>query len=352
MYRARVKRAFNTSLALLSITAAGLVACSSTPETTSGTAGTGGSSSGTHASSSTGDTTSSSGGASSTSTSTATTGAGGGSTAMCNADAKFGDDRPVALHVPKSYSCDKGAPLVIMLHGYTVTSATEELYLNITAESDKRGFLYAHPDGTKDTQNNPFWNATDACCNFNASPVDDSAYLSKLIKDVEAAYHVDAKRVYLIGHSNGAFMSYRMACDHGDQIAGIASLAGAMYTDVTKCAAANPVSVLEIHGTADKTIVYEGGTVGFGQKAYPGATTSVGDWVTFDACGATPDTTAPALDLETTLAGSETHITSYAGCKSGTGVSLWTIQGGSHVPNFSSAFIPDVMDFLYAHPKP
>ena len=343
MYRGRVKRALITSLALLSITSAGLVACSSA-ESPPGTTGSGGSPGTTTASSSNGETTSSSGGASA-----ASTGTGGASTAACT-ETKFGDDRPVALHVPKSYSCNKGAPLVIMLHGYTVTSLTEELYLNITAESEKRGFLYAHPDGTKDLQSNPFWNATDACCNFNGSKIDDSAYISKIIKDVQAAYNVDPKRVYLFGHSNGAFMSYRMACDHGDQIAGIASLAGAMYSDVTKCAAKSPVSVLQIHGTADGTIAYDGGMLG--PNAFPGATTSVADWATIDGCAATPDTTAAPLDLDTGLAGSETHVSNYTGCKSGTAVSLWTIEGGSHIPSFSPAFIPGVMDFLYAHPKP
>jgi polyhydroxybutyrate depolymerase len=339
-----VKRAFLTSFALLSLTSAGLAACSSDPVTTSGTSGAGGSGGSTASSTSSTESTTSA----TSSTSTSTTGAGGASTAACT-ETKFGDDRPVQLHVPKTYACDKGAPLVIMLHGYTATSAIEELYLKITAESDKRGFLYAHPDGTKDSTNNQFWNATDACCNFNGSKVDDSAYISKLIKDVQAAYNVDAKRIYLIGHSNGAFMSYRMACEHGDQIAAIASLAGAMYTDVTKCPAATPVSLLEIHGTSDMTIDYNGGVIF--QNSYPSAETSVADWVTIDKCGTTPDTSAPPLDLEATIAGSETQITSYKGCKDGTGVSLWTIEGGSHIPNFGATFIPDVMDFLYAHPK-
>ena len=236
-----------------------------------------------------------------------------------------------------------------MLHGYTASGALEELYLNITAESNKRGFLYAHPDGTKSAAGEQFWNATDACCNFEGSKVDDSAYISKLIKDVQAAYNVDAKRIYLIGHSNGGFMSYRMACEHGDQIAAFASLAGAMYSDVTKCAAATPVSLLEIHGTADATIKYDGGSIG--PSTYPSAETSVANWVTFNKCGTTADTSAAPLDLETNLPGSETNITSYTGCQAGTGVALWTMKGGSHIPSFSDSFIPGVMDFLYAHPK-
>jgi polyhydroxybutyrate depolymerase len=341
-----VKRALLTSFAVLSLTSAGLAACSSDPGGTSTTTtGSGGGSGGSTASSSTASTATSS----TASASSSTSGTGGASAFACT-ETKFGDDRPVTLHVPKAYACNKGAPLVIMLHGYTATSAVEELYLHITAESDKRGFLYAHPDGTKDTQNNQFWNATDACCNFNGSKVDDSAYISKIITDVQAAYNVDPKRIYLIGHSNGAFMSYRMACEHGDQIAAIASLAGAMYTDVTKCAAATSVSLLEIHGTKDMTIDYNGGVI-FG-NSYPSAATSVSDWVGFNKCGTTPDTSAAPLDLETTIAGSETNITSYKGCKDGTGVSLWTIEGGSHIPNFSAAFIPGVLDFLYAHPKP
>ncbi len=332
------------SFAVLALTSAGLAACSSDPGETAATSTGSGGSGGTTAASTAGSTTATTGSSSSTSA-----GVGGNSSAVCT-ETKFGDDRPVNLHVPKSYDCDKGAPLVIMLHGYTASSTTEELYLNITAESEKRGFLYAHPDGTKDAQSNPFWNATDACCNFNGSKIDDSAYISKIITDVQAAYHVDPKRIYLFGHSNGAFMSYRMACEHGDQIAGIVSLAGAMYSDLTKCPAANAVSVLQVHGTADTVIAYKGGKLG--PNAFPGATTSVADWATIDKCDVMPDTTAAPIDLETSLAGDETQITNYTGCTSNTAVSLWTIQGGSHIPSFTSKFIPGAMDFLYAHPKP
>ncbi|MFS8065523.1 MAG: alpha/beta hydrolase family esterase, partial [Byssovorax sp.] len=293
-------------------------------------------------------TTGTGGSGASTATTTTSTSGTGSSSAACT-ETKFGGDRPVDLHVPTSYACDKAAPLVILLHGYGASGAIQELYFNLTAESNKRGFLYAHPDGTKNSEGKQFWNATDACCNFEGSKVDDSAYISKLIEDVQAAYNVDAKRIYLIGHSNGGFMSYRMACEHGDQIAGFASLAGAMNNDVTKCPAATPVSVLQIHGTADETVAYNGGK--FGPATYPSAETSVADWITFNKCGTTPDTSAAPLDLETTLAGSETKITSYTGCQAGTGVALWTMDGGSHIPTISQSFIPGVMDFLYAHPK-
>jgi pimeloyl-ACP methyl ester carboxylesterase len=71
-----------------------------------------------------------------------------------------------------------------------------------------------------------FWNATDACCNLYGATVDDSAYLTDLIKMISTQYTVDPRRVYLVGHSNGAFMSFRMACDHADIITAIAALNG------------------------------------------------------------------------------------------------------------------------------
>jgi polyhydroxybutyrate depolymerase len=262
-----------------------------------------------------------------------------------------GGDRPVTVHVPASYVAGVAAPLVILLHGYGASGSLQDLYFGMTAVSDARGFLYAAPDGTIDKDGRHFWNATDACCDLYATNVDDSTYVSSLIKQIQARYTVDPKRVFLVGHSNGAFMSYRMACDHADQIAAIASLAGATFSDTAKCTPSAPVSVLQIHGTADDTVLFDGGSIG--THSYPGAKTTVADWVTNDGCGTTADTSAPALDLDTQLAGAETTVTKYAsGCKPGGHAELWTIAGGAHLPSLSKSFSSSVIDFLFAHPKP
>jgi polyhydroxybutyrate depolymerase len=185
----------------------------------------------------------------------------------------IGGDRPVTVHVPASYIPGTAAPLVIVLHGYAVSGALQDLYFGMTAVSDARGFLYAFPDGTVDSDGKRFWNATDACCDLHATKVDDSTYVSSLITQIQARYTVDPKRIFLVGHSNGAFMSYRMACDHADQIAAIASLAGAMFSDVSKCAPSQPVSVLQIHGTADDTVLFDGDQIA--GQGYPGAKTTI-----------------------------------------------------------------------------
>jgi polyhydroxybutyrate depolymerase len=268
----------------------------------------------------------------------------------------FGGSRPVQLYVPSGYT-GAPTPLVIMLHGYSASGAEEELYLGLRPVAEEKTVLYAHPDGTVDSATgNRFWNATDACCDFDDSGVDDSSYLEGLVKEIGTRYAVDSKRVYFMGHSNGGFMSYRMACDHADTVAAIVSIAGAMWLDTSKCTPSAPVSVLEVHGTADPTILYAGGSTAppdggaGGGAAYPGATTTVADWATYDGCSLPPDTSQPPLDLDASIPGAETQVTRYAaGCKAASEVDLWTIQSGTHIPGFNQSFAPMAFDFLLAH---
>ncbi|MFO0762252.1 MAG: prolyl oligopeptidase family serine peptidase [Byssovorax sp.] len=279
----------------------------------------------------------------------ATTGT-GGSTTGSGGSMVIGGDRPVTMHVSPKYDPSKPAPLLILLHGYGATGTIQEdLYFHLKKVTDERGYVYAVADGTKDATGKQFWNATDACCGFG-STVDDSGYLSSVIDQIKAQYTIDPKRVYFVGHSNGGFMSYRMACDHADQIAAIVSLAGATFSDDSKCKPTEPVAVAEIHGDMDETIAYGGSNVvGF---TFPGAVKTTELWAAHDGCDLTTEAGAPK-DLDSGLAGAETSVAIYGkGCKPGGHVELWTIAGGKHIPNVTDDFRTSVIDFLDAHPKP
>lgn len=281
-------------------------------------------------------------GGSTTSTTMGTGGAGGGELPP------IGGDRPVDVTVPENLAPGAKAPLVILLHGYGVSGLVEDLYMGLRPLSKSMGFFYAVPTGTIDSQGSYFWNATDACCNFDGSTVDDSAYLAGVIDEILARYPVDPKRVFLVGHSNGGFMSYRMACDHAGKIAAIASLAGGMWLDPSKCKPSEPVHVLQIHGTDDDTVPFDGQA-----GAYPGAEGAVQSWATLDGCALTADTGAPPLDLDTKIDGAETTVERYTqGCQAGGSAELWAIQGGSHIPQIADGFRQSVVGFLLAHPKP
>jgi polyhydroxybutyrate depolymerase len=136
-----------------------------------------------------------------------------------------------------------------------------------------------------------------------------------------------------------------MACDSADSIAAIVSLAGATWDDPGQCAPSSDVSVLQIHGTNDQTILYGGGTL------YPSANDSTAMWAGYDGCGTSTTQAATNLDLEVSLDGAETVVQSFDGCPANVGVELWSIEDGSHLPNVTDAFRTAVWEWLAAHPK-
>ena len=257
--------------------------------------------------------------------------------------------RPFDVYVPFAYDGIAALPLVILLHGFGVTGAMQDDFLRLRGLAESRRYLMVSPDGTRNPDGAPFWNATDACCGFGAT-VDDSAYLAAVIQQVQSDYVVDAQKVFVVGFSNGGFMAYRMACDHADLIAGIVSISAATFLDTARCTPTSPVNVVEVHGTNDETITYEGGT--FEGTAHPGAEQTVAAWAAYNGCAISPETTLAALDLDRTLIGNETSVTRYQNCPAGGAVELWTIAGGEHVPEPSSSFSEQVIDYLLAHPKP
>ncbi|MBW2458942.1 MAG: hypothetical protein JRI68_30870 [Deltaproteobacteria bacterium] len=263
----------------------------------------------------------------------------------------FGGDRPVELWVPTGYDPAVPTPLLFLLHGYSVSGAVQEMLFSLRPEADARTVLYAHPDGSFSEDGKRFWNATEACCDFLNSGVDDSAYLRGLIDDIRAHYNVDDRRIYFTGHSNGSYMSYRMACDHDDIVAGIAGLAGAMLTDPTDCDATEPVHVLHIHGTEDASVLYEGFAGSTDRAPYPSATEGVADWAERGGCDATP-TDSAAFDLDGSVAGAETTVSVHEGCDAGGSAELWTIVGGEHVPALNDDWPERLLDWLLERSKP
>ena len=256
--------------------------------------------------------------------------------------------RPFDVYVPASYNADTPMPLVVLLHGFGGSGASQDQYFGLQPLADSRGFLYVHPDGTLNVIGKQFWDATNACCGFGTQ-VDDVAYLSALVQNVQSNYNVDPKRIFFVGHSNGGFMSYRMACDRADLVAAIVSLAGATWDDNTKCSPSEPVSVLQIHGTADEVIGFEGGTL-LGND-HPGARETVADWSANNGCtGPTAEVPTP-LDLDSSIPGDESSATEYTGCPVAGAVELWVIPGAPHTPPLSPSFAEDIIDFLFAHPK-
>ncbi len=262
--------------------------------------------------------------------------------------------RPAEVRVPSDYDPNQHYPLIVLLHGFMASGLTQNLYLGLSNLVTELGFILVIPDGTPNNSGQRFWNATDACCDFDGSGVDDVAYLRGLIDEAHANYRVDAGRVYLFGHSNGGFMGYRMACDAPDVFTAFASLAGAAYIDPADCAAGEPVSALQIHGTADDVIFYDGEASAVGQftAGYPSALASAEQMAARAGCDLDAATAGAALDLDPT-AGTETSVLDFrTGCARGVDVSLWTIDEGGHLPIIDRrAFSSAVVRWLLEHER-
>lgn len=248
----------------------------------------------------------------------------------------IGTDRPTEVLGPDDWRGVAEIPVVVMLHGYAANAEAQDLVFKLSFVMQEKRFLLVMAQGTKDPDHVQFWNATDACCNFYDSDVDDVGYLMGLVDELEATYPIGP--VYFVGHSNGAYMSYRMACEHPDRIAAIAPLAGMTWKDEDRCTVGDPVPVLHHHGTDDDRVYYDGG------PDYPGAVETAERWAGRAGCTGTAD--GGTLDLIPSIDGAETDVLDWTGCETG-GVTLWTHNEAGHVPFFDQGYAATLVDWLY-----
>jgi polyhydroxybutyrate depolymerase len=234
-----------------------------------------------------------------------------------------GQSRAYRVFVPPTLDQTRPAPLVLVLHGggnSVDDTVKATLFDRQAADGD---FIVAYPEGTRRD-----WNAGTCCGSAPSRKVDDVGFLTRVLDQVEADHKIDPARVFVAGVSNGAMMAYRFACERADRVTGVGSVAGAVTVD--GCQPSRPVSVLELHGTADPLVPYNGGkpdvpdgsaAAAFAGGPYTSTPAMIERWAEVDGCpAASPPTTAGPLTTE-----------SWAGCRNGSAVTLVSVQGGGHV---------------------
>lgn len=265
------------------------------------------------------------------------------------------DDRDFDLYLPAT-ARDGPAPLVLNLHGGGGNKNqadrngcpdgddTSEGCLSRVIGQD--GAIMVAPNGTAgDIANVRTWSAGggvdeyrcvgEAACDPS---IDDVVYFGALLDSLADIVDYDPARVYATGISNGAAMSYRLACDLAGRITAIAPIAGANAAEVHPgCSPAEPVSVLHFHGTEDPCWRYEGGApecpTGQPELIHVSVQGSlVGDdvqegFVAKNGC-ATEPTVTPLPDTEDDDTTSEQLV--WSGCQGGAEVQHIKITGGGH----------------------
>jgi polyhydroxybutyrate depolymerase len=227
--------------------------------------------------------------------------------------------RTYLVHAPAGG--ERPAGLVINLHGTGGSGATQAATTHYDTVADRLGLVVVYPDGIDRT-----WADGRGVEKPDRKGVDDVGFLSALAERLVRDYGIDPGHVFATGMSAGAFMTNRLACDRPDLIAAIAPVSGTLGTGVS-CAPSRPVAVLETHGTADRVVPYDGGTMhGRGGPSHIlSATGMASRWRRVDGCP------APVQDpLPNTDDGTSVQRLSAAGCAGGTAVVLLTVDGGGH----------------------
>jgi polyhydroxybutyrate depolymerase len=207
---------------------------------------------------------------------------------------------------------------VLNFHGYTSNNLEQMFYGDFRPIADTAGFLVVHPMGTTDLLGNPHWNV-----GWGTSSVDDVAFTSALIDSLAASYTINQDRIYSTGMSNGGFFSYYLACNLSDRIAAIASVTGSMNNGQTaNCNTSHPMPVMEIHGTADDVVAYDGNIL------FAPIPNVVSFWVDRNSCS-TPASFTAIPDTDQSDACTAEHYF-YADGLNGSTVEHFKIIGGAH----------------------
>lgn len=218
-------------------------------------------------------------------------------------------ERVYYLELPKDYNSNTAYPLVFGFHGMTgdYTSFTEGSYDLQSAVGDEAILVF--PNALPDASNVTKWNAADL------------DFFDDLYEELEANLCFDKRKVFAVGHSNGAGFTHELGCQKGDTLRGIAPVAGALSSDYSECV--GQVAVIQIHGGNDTTTP-------------PGMIKPSRDyWIAINSC-----------KKDEPSVGVDTSCEAYASCDTNFPVQYCEHSGGHEWPAFASEGIWDFFSNL------
>ncbi len=169
--------------------------------------------------------------------------------------------RNYKVYVPKKYNPTHLTPTIMAFHGGGGNMKRSPNFFQLNAKADQETFIVVYPEGIGVKIGGEVlgsWNGGDCCGIASDNNIDDVGFVKKMIAEIKQKFNIDNKRIFATGMSNGAIMSYRLACEMADQIAAIAPVASIGH--YKNCHPSRPVPILHIHGLADPCAPYNGCT--------------------------------------------------------------------------------------------
>ncbi len=236
-----------------------------------------------------------------------------------------GRTRRYRLYVPSSLAAGEAAPLLVALHGGLGSSAQFAANSGFDELAEANGFIVVYPDGIgarPDGSGPQTWNGGYCCGPAVRQDVDDVGFIRQLLDTLAADLSIDPARVVAAGHSNGAILAYRLACELSDRIVGIGVQAGSLGVDA--CTPSQAVSVIHLHGTADTNHPIDGGKgSGVAGVEFRPARAAVETLAAADGCTGEPRSS-------TDPANPDLAVTTWSGCGGGAAVRFVVVDGATH----------------------
>jgi polyhydroxybutyrate depolymerase len=226
--------------------------------------------------------------------------------------------REYLVYLPAGSTAAVNLPVFLNFHGYGDSAQQHFSYTDMRELAEQQNIILVYPQGSL-LGSDPHWNPS-ASGGDNKSTTDDYGFISALIKQLYDDYGVDRQRVYAMGYSNGGMMAYGLACQPTRLVAAAVSVSGAMLDDVLSgCAPEYPMPVLNIHGTSDGVVPYNGGT------GYASVDESLSYWQNFN------QTDVNATQTSDTDNGQLIEYVEYSSGSKGSVVAHYKVNNGGHI---------------------
>lgn len=177
--------------------------------------------------------------------------------------------RKLYVFAPSNLPPKGSRALVVVLHGgfgsaENIENGGGEHAMSMDDAAQKYGFVVAYlnglPVGPRFSSDRHAWNAGGGCCGAPfRDNIDDVGYISGAVDELVSQYGIDPRRVYGMGHSNGAMMTQRVMCE-SDVFASAMVMSGPLMTKSSgSCSNGRGKKILAVHGQDDTNVPIAGG---------------------------------------------------------------------------------------------
>jgi polyhydroxybutyrate depolymerase len=184
--------------------------------------------------------------------------------------------RAYLLHVPTGYQAHASEAVVLSFHGHGSSAIEQERRSSMSLLADQQGFLAVYPQGVVGLDGRAGW-----ATGIRGRPqVNDVLFVSDLLTHLQSILCINPLRIYATGFSNGGGMTNVLACTLAGRLAAFAPVSGSYPPYPGGCHPVRPVPLLEIHGTADRIVPYNGRM----SRQLPPILAWLQGWATRDGC--------------------------------------------------------------------